>query len=163
MKTLEPRTTTLIMAGVALLLLVASCARATSYARVASDARAPAAAPLPQDLASLPKNGDGYTDITAQQLSEVLADENRDLTLVNVHIPYEGEIPQTDLFIPFNEITDHLDELPDKDAPIILYCAGGPMSTSAAKALVPLGYSNLMELDGGMWAWDRAGYERLNR
>jgi rhodanese-related sulfurtransferase len=149
---IERRTTGLVTAMVALLLLVAACARAPA-----------AAASLPQDLASLPKNRAGYADITAQQLSEILADENREITLVNVHIPYEGEIPQTDLFIPFDEITDHLDELPDKDAPIVLYCRTGPMSTTAAEALVPLGYSNLMELDGGMRAWERAGYELLNR
>ena len=151
MKTLNRQRTRPIMAVAALLLLVAACARP------------PATAPLPQDLASLPKNGDGYVNVTAQQLSEMLADENRDFILVNVHTPYEGEIPETDLFIPFNTITDQLDELPDKDAPIVLYCEGGPMSTTAAKALVPLGYSNLIELDGGMRAWDRAGYELLNR
>ena len=146
MKTLERRTTTLMMAVAALLLLVTACARA------------PATAPLPQDLASLPKNGDGYADITAQQLSEILADENRDLTLVNVHIPYEGEIPETDLFIPFNEIADHVEELPDRDAPIVLYCRTGPMSTEAAEALVSLGYSNILEVDSGMRAWEAAGY-----
>jgi rhodanese-related sulfurtransferase len=33
------------------------------------------------------------------------------------------------------------------------------MSTSAARILALLGYTNVMEVDGGMQAWARAGYE----
>lgn len=107
----------------------------------------------------LAKNAAGYADISVQQLAGML--EQKDLTLVNVHIPYEGEIPQTDLFIAYDEIAAHLDQLPDKGAAIVLYCRSGSMSTSAAEELVKLGYGNVMELDGGFNAWKAAGYELL--
>ena len=107
------------------------------------------------------KNADGYTDISVEELATLL--ETEDVTLVNVHIPYEGELPETDMFIPYNEIEAYLGDLPDKEAPIVLYCRSGSMSTSAAKVLAREGYNNVMELDGGFIAWDAAGHELINR
>ena len=87
--------------------------------------------------------------------------ENKDFTLVNVHIPYDGDIPNTDLSIAYNDLEPHLDQLPaDKDTPLV-YCRSGNMSTQAAEELVGLGYTNVMEVDGGMNAWRSAGYDLL--
>ena len=113
-----------------------------------------------ETVKGFPKNADGYADISVDQLADLM--EHKDVTLVNVHIPYEGEIPQTDLFIPFDEIQAHLDELPAKDAPIVLYCHSGSMSTTAAEVLADEGYTNVMELDGGFNTWKAAGYDFLD-
>jgi rhodanese-related sulfurtransferase len=87
--------------------------------------------------------------------------EGKDFVLVNTHLPYEGEPAQTDLLIPFDDISTHVDKLPEKDAKIGLYCRSGNMSTSVARELASPGFTNVAELDGGMRAWEESGLELL--
>jgi phage shock protein E len=97
-----------------------------------------------------------FTRITPVELQKMLA--NKDFPLINVHIPYEGEIEGTDQHIPFDQITGRLTDLPsDKNAKVVLYCRSGNMSTQAAGELVHAGYTNVWELGGGMIAWKDAG------
>ncbi len=103
----------------------------------------------------------GYVDVSPQSLRSML--EREDFLLVNVHIPYAGEIGDTDLFVPYDEIGDRLAELPSQqDAKIVLYCRSGGMSAIAATTLASLGYTNVWNLDGGMIAWEEAGYLLAN-
>lgn len=46
----------------------------------------------------------------------------------------------------------------DAARPVYLYCAAGGRSYKAAQLLENAGYSNVVELDGGMGAWKEAGY-----
>lgn len=107
-------------------------------------------------------SGGSYTDVSVAGLALML--EDKDFPLVNVHIPYEGEIDGTDLFIPFNEMAQNLDQLPaDKEARIVLYCRSGSMSAQAAQTLVELGYTDVWNLDGGMIAWENSGRPLLRQ
>jgi len=49
------------------------------------------------------------------------------------------------------------DAVPDKDAPVVLYCAGGTRSAFAAKSLEALGYTDVVSMAGGFNAWKNAG------
>ena len=48
--------------------------------------------------------------------------------------------------------------VPDKGAPIVLYCGGGFRSALAADNLQKMGYSNVISMDGGWRGWTEAGY-----
>jgi sulfur-carrier protein adenylyltransferase/sulfurtransferase len=49
------------------------------------------------------------------------------------------------------------DQVPERAAEIVLYCAGGTRSALAARTLNELGYTNVKSLAGGFSAWKRAG------
>jgi len=101
-----------------------------------------------------------YKNISAQELNTML--KEKDFVFINVHIPFAGNITDTDLSIPYDEIgvPKNLSQLPiDKNAKIVLYCRSGRMSEIAAKELVSLGYTNIWNLAGGMVEWEQAGYE----
>lgn len=102
------------------------------------------------------QGGGTYVDVSPERLATLL--EAKDFTLVNVHIPYEGEIAKTDLFIAYDQIGSRLAELPEPEAMIVLYCRSGSMSTTAATTLVRAGYTNVWNLAGGMNAWRAAGF-----
>ena len=101
-----------------------------------------------------------YNNINADELDSML--KKKDFVFVNVHIPFEGNIANTDLSIPYDQITEpaNLAQLPsDKNAKIVLYCRSGRMSEIAAEALVKLGYADIWNLDGGMVQWEQEGFE----
>ena len=100
-------------------------------------------------------SGGSYTDISVAELQSML--KTKDFVFVNVHIPFEGNLTGTDLSIPYDQIGQNLDQLPDKNGKIVLYCRSGRMSAIAAETLVGQGYTNVWNLSGGMVAWEEAG------
>lgn len=139
-------------------LVLAACGQSGAPATSASSEVGLAA--LTQEV---PVEGGGrYIDVSVGGLAALL--EDKDFPLINVHIPYEGEIEGTDLFIPFNEIGQNLAKLPaDKDTRLVLYCRSGSMSAIAARTLVEFGYTDVWNLDGGMIAWQQAGLPLQNK
>ncbi len=104
--------------------------------------------------------GGQFVNVTPAELKTML--DAKDFFFVNVHIPYEGEIPGTDAFIPFNEVQARLAEYPDdKGAKIVVYCRSGGMSAVAARSLVESGYTNVYNLDGGFQNWVGEGFDLI--
>lgn len=101
--------------------------------------------------------GGSYIKVEPQELQTLLVDKN--FRLINVHVPYEGEIEKTDALIPYNEVDKIVEKLPsDKAAMVVLYCRSGRMSRESTEALVTLGYTNVWNLDRGMIGWKEAGF-----
>lgn len=77
--------------------------------------------------------------------------------VLNVHVPDEGSIPGTDASVPFDRLRERRGELPDPSTPLAVYCRTGRMSAEAVRTLADLGYRDVVELRGGMVAWEAAG------
>lgn len=106
----------------------------------------------------MPQTGD---TVSALALKAMLKDKK--MTLINVHVPYEGEIAGTDTFVAYDKMVEQSAFLPkDKNAPIILYCKTGRMSTEAIQTMRSMGYTNVRHLSGGMDAWQRSGGKLLD-
>jgi molybdopterin/thiamine biosynthesis adenylyltransferase/rhodanese-related sulfurtransferase len=69
----------------------------------------------------------------------------------------EGYIPGA-RWIPRGFLESRVeDQIPEKSAAVVLYCAGGTRSALAARSLGELGYTNVQSMAGGFTAWKRAG------
>ena len=83
--------------------------------------------------------------------------KNEQAMVINVHVPYEGELAGTDAFIPYDRIKGHPELPKDKGTEILLYCRSGRMSEEAGVDLFEEGYTNIAHLEGGMKAWEASG------
>lgn len=100
----------------------------------------------------------GYVRLQPTELNAML--QSDEFIFVNVHVPYEGHIPGTDLHIPYDQAAVQFPEVvPDRQTKVIIYCRSGSMSTIAAQALTAAGYENVYELEGGFRAWVAEGFE----
>jgi rhodanese-related sulfurtransferase len=85
-----------------------------------------------------------------------------DPIVINVHIPYAGDIPGTDTDISYKNV-DAIEAYLGYDhcADVLLVCESGGMSQSAGNELIKRGYLRVRDLNGGMSAWSSAGYPLL--
>ena len=69
----------------------------------------------------------------------------------------EGHIPGA-IHVPRGNLESRIEQaVPDREADLVLYCAGGSRSAFAAKTLGELGYASVRSLAGGFAEWKRAG------
>jgi len=80
-----------------------------------------------------------------------------DVVVVNVHVPAEEiALDGTNLIMPFDDLD--VGKLPsDRDATLAVYCRSGRMSAIAVERLLALGYTDVVELEGGTNAWAASG------
>jgi len=101
-------------------------------------------------------------EITPQQVNDLLTNNGKSQVLLDVresdewrqgHL--EGALPLPRGFLEIKVET----AIPDKNAPIIAYCAGGVRSLLAAKAMKEMGYQNVSSMSGGYTAWKNGGFK----
>ncbi|HZU20030.1 MAG TPA: molybdopterin-synthase adenylyltransferase MoeB [Gaiellaceae bacterium] len=71
----------------------------------------------------------------------------------------EGHIPGA-VHVPRGNLESRIETtVPDKSAPVVLYCASGNRSAFAAQTLQQLGYDDVYSLTGGFTDWKRNGFD----
>ena len=101
-----------------------------------------------------PQDELGYKQVSADDAIEMM-DSNEDYVILDVRTIEEFQekhIPGA-INVPNEEIgTDSIEELPDKEQLILVYCRSGNRSKQASEKLVALGYANIVEF-GGINDW----------
>lgn len=138
-----------VILGCAMVLGMAGCSSPADPAATSSSATPTSAGPV-ETGAREPRS------VGPQQFADAIAAPDR--VTINVHVPYEGNIPSTDITIPFDQIVAQINRLPTlRSTPLAVYCRTGRMSLIAATTLANLGYQDVLELAGGMQAWQQSG------
>jgi sulfur-carrier protein adenylyltransferase/sulfurtransferase len=101
-------------------------------------------------------------ELSAQQVNELLTNNGKSHVILDVresdewrqgHL--EGAVPLPRGFLEIKVET----AIPDKQTPIIAYCAGGVRSLLAGKILKEMGYQNVTSMTGGYNAWKNGGFK----
>ncbi len=95
------------------------------------------------------------TSITTAALKEKIA-TGENINLLDVREPDErAEFNIGGTFLPLGKIMAmQIDEIEDlKDEEIYCYCRSGKRSMQAAMMLETFGFTNVVNVDGGMLAW----------
>jgi rhodanese-related sulfurtransferase len=112
---------------------------------------------LNESMSTLP---DGFLGTKADKVKEML-ESGTPPTLIDLRTAAEvasGGYIEGSVNIPIGELFTSLDKLPAKDAPIVLYCGSGLRGSIAIEGLRLLGYTNVLNMGGGLGAWKTAGY-----
>ena len=110
-----------------------------SYADLLREARTQIKEVTPQDVDALPAG------------SAVLVDVREASEWEQGHVPGARHVSKSYIEQQIEAAA------PDRDAPVILYCAGGVRSLFAAQTLAEMGYTDVASMSGGFQAWKGAG------
>jgi sulfur-carrier protein adenylyltransferase/sulfurtransferase len=101
-------------------------------------------------------------EVSAQQVNELLKNNGKSPILLDVresdewrqgHLEGALPLPRGFLEIKVESV------IPDKNSPVVAYCAGGVRSLLAAKVMKEMGYQNVSSMAGGYGAWKNGGFK----
>lgn len=104
------------------------------------------------------RRGGGGASVNTLEATQMI--NRQDALLLDVREP--AEYAQSHILnargVPLAQLEARVGELDKfKDKPVIVYCASGTRSSAAAAVLSKHGFSNVVNLSGGLVAWQQAG------
>lgn len=100
-----------------------------------------------------------YDNLTVEEYTDRFAGGSAAHTLVDVRTKNEftgGHLPGA-INVPLSEISRRTDDIP-ADKPVVVVCATGNRSKSAAGKLTKAGFDTVYNLKGGTMSWMRHGH-----
>ncbi len=98
--------------------------------------------------------------LTPTQVYDRFVRANEHAVLLDIRNPNEwaedGRIEGAK-WIPMYELPRRAQKELPRDVPVVVYCAHGVRSAVMARYLRGLGFSNVIDMAGGLLAWERAG------
>lgn len=85
------------------------------------------------------------------------------MMLVDIRMPWEyeeGRIPGS-ISIPYFQITEAVRQGLMQDRRVVIYCRVGVKSTRTRSLLRAMGLADVMDLVGGIFAWEEAGWDTV--
>ncbi|WML47143.1 rhodanese-like domain-containing protein [Neobacillus sp. PS3-34] len=95
----------------------------------------------------------GVKNISTAELKQVLKEKNKQF--VDVRTPAEFKSNHINGFInmPLHQLSNKANQL-SKEKEVVVICQSGMRSTKASKQLKKMGFTNVMNVRGGMSAWN---------
>ena len=96
--------------------------------------------------------GEISDEISVRELEQWI-EQKRDFTLIDVREPHEYDhVNLGGKLIPLGTVLEHQSEIP-REGVVVVQCKVGGRSRQAVEALKGVGYTNLLNLAGGISAW----------
>ena len=94
-----------------------------------------------------------YHKLSAEEAYEMMASQEVVVVDVRTREEYDGGHIENAVLVPNENIGSEMPEaLPDKEAPLLVYCRSGRRSKDAAEKLLALGYQSVYDF-GGVIDW----------
>ncbi len=100
------------------------------------------------------------TEITVNELKEKL-DKKEKMAFIDCREQEEWDEGHIEgaILVPLSIFQEKFESvLPDKNTKVVIQCRSGKRSMNACMFLLSKGYSDLVNVEGGIMAWSQAGY-----
>lgn len=96
----------------------------------------------------------GFNNISTQELKSLMKDKSKQRVYIDVRTPAEFKNKKIKGFrnMPLGGLSSSMNQLP-KDKQIVIICQSGSRSSSAYKQLAAAGFTDLVNVQGGMNQW----------
>src|SRR5262249_13822884 len=93
--------------------------------------------------------------VSAEEAAAIVADAHPLVLDVRTPREWDEKHIEPSVNLPLNHLVERVAELP-RDRPLVVLCAGGYRSSIAASLLEQRNFTELVEIAGGMGAWEAA-------